>query len=111
MEFKITNQEGRSFAKLSGDNNPIHLDDIIGYNSLFGQKICHGCLVLLKFFDLINLNKLIKNKEKYLIKIIFLRHFSYETKIKILKKKNNFFFYQSKILIAELKINYHNKFT
>ena len=99
MEFKITNQEGRSFAKLSGDNNPIHLDDIIGYNSLFGQKICHGCLVLLKFFDLINLNKLIKNKEKYLIKIIFLRHFSYETKIKILKKKNNFFFINLKYLL------------
>jgi hypothetical protein len=111
MEFKITNQEGRSFAKLSGDNNLIHLDDIIGYNSLFGEKICHGCLVMLKFFDLINLNKLIKNKEKYLIKIIFLKHFSYEKKIKILKKKNYFFFYQSKILIAELKINYRNKFT
>ena len=111
MEFKITNREGRSFAKLSGDNNSIHLDDIIGYNSLFGEKICHGCLVMLKFFDLINLNKLIKNKEKYLIKIIFLKHFSYEKKIKILKKKNYFFFYQSKILIAELKINYYNKFT
>ena len=111
MEFKITNREGRSFAKLSGDNNSIHLDDIIGYNSLFGEKICHGCLVMLKFFDLINLNKLIKNKERYLIKIIFLKHFSYEKKIKILKKKNYFFFYQSKILIAELKINYHNKFT
>lgn len=111
MEFKITNREGRSFAKLSGDNNSIHLDDIIGYNSLFGEKICHGCLVMLKFFDLINLNKLIKNKEKYLIKIIFLKHFSYEKNIKILKKKNYFFFYQSKILIAELKINYHNKFT
>ena len=110
MEFKITTQEGRNFAKLSGDSNPIHLDDIIGYNSLFGQKICHGCLVLLKFFDLINLNKIIKNKEKYSIKIIFFKHFSYEKKIKILKKKNNFFFYQSKILIAELKINYHNKF-
>ena len=111
MEFKITNREGRSFAKLSGDNNSIHLDDIIGYNSLFGEKICHGCLVMLKFFDLINLNKLIKNKERYLIKIIFLKHFSYEKQIKILKKKNYFFFYQSKILIAELKINYHNKFT
>ena len=111
MEFKITNREGRSFAKLSGDNNSIHLDDIIGYNSLFGEKICHGCLVMLKFFDLINLNKLIKNKERYLIKIIFLKHFSYEKKIKILKKKNYFFFYQSKILIEELKINYHNKFT
>lgn len=111
MEFKITSREGRSFAKLSGDNNSIHLDDIVGYNSLFGEKICHGCLVMLKFFDLINLNKLIKNKQKYLIKIIFLKHFSYEKKIKILKKKNYFFFYQSKILIAELKINYYNKFT
>ena len=40
MEFKITNQEGRSFAKVSGDHNLIHLDDIIGYNSLFGEKIC-----------------------------------------------------------------------
>ena len=42
MEFKITNREGRSFAKLSGDNNSIHLDDIIGYNSLF----CFASLIM-----------------------------------------------------------------
>ena len=38
-------KEGKTFAKLSGDNNKIHTDDLIGYNSLFGEKICHGVLI------------------------------------------------------------------
>ena len=111
MRFNITSKEGKDFAKYSGDNNPIHLNDTVGYNSLFGEKICHGCLVVLKFFNLINLDKIIKNKKRYIIKIIFFRHFSYERKINIVKKNNCFFFYQSQLIIAELKINFKNEFT
>ena len=36
----------KKFSELSGDNNLIHLDDLIGYNSIFGEKICNGCLVI-----------------------------------------------------------------
>ena len=109
MYFNITAKEGLNFSKLSGDNNPIHLNDTVGYNSLFGEKICHGCLVIIKFFNLINLEKIIKNKKKYFVKIIFFRHFSYQKKISIVKKKNCFFFYQSQLIIAELKINFRNE--
>ena len=27
---------------LSGDYNKIHIDELEGYNSMFGQNICHG---------------------------------------------------------------------
>ena len=42
MQFKIDYQEGKKFAKLSGDNNLIHLDDKEGYNSIFGEKYVMG---------------------------------------------------------------------
>jgi len=111
MNLKVKAEEGKKFAIYSGDNNPIHLDDVTGYNSMFGEKICHGCLVILKFFYLINLDKIIKDKKKYSIKILFLKHFSYEKKINIIRKKNKFFFYQSRLIVAELKINFENNFS
>ena len=48
MNFKISDKEGKNFSKLSGDSNSIHLDDVVGYNSIFREKICHGCLIILK---------------------------------------------------------------
>ena len=39
MHFKISKSEGIKFAKKSGDFNKIHLDDIEGYNSIYGEKI------------------------------------------------------------------------
>ncbi|HEX7552930.1 MAG TPA: MaoC/PaaZ C-terminal domain-containing protein, partial [Geothrix sp.] len=32
----------RAFAEVSGDRNPIHLDDAIAKTSKFGQRIAHG---------------------------------------------------------------------
>jgi len=34
----------RSFAELSGDYNPIHLDDEFAKNTRFGRRIAHGML-------------------------------------------------------------------
>ncbi len=44
-DFPITEEMGRQFAELSGDFNPIHLDDEYAKKTMFGGKIAHGILV------------------------------------------------------------------
>lgn len=41
----ITENDVYAFADLSGDYNPIHVDEIAAKNSVFGEKIAHGMLV------------------------------------------------------------------
>jgi 3-hydroxybutyryl-CoA dehydratase len=41
----IDDQLVRAFAKLSGDCNPIHLDDEVAKKSKFGQRIAHGAIL------------------------------------------------------------------
>ena len=52
FNFLITRKEGINFSKLSGDTNKIHINERTGYNSYFGFNICHGVLVLFKFFKI-----------------------------------------------------------
>lgn len=40
----ITDSDVRTFAEISGDNNPIHLDDKYAKNSPFKKRIAHGLL-------------------------------------------------------------------
>ena len=40
----ITQKDVEIFAAISGDYNPIHLDDQYASNSIFGRKIVHGFL-------------------------------------------------------------------
>jgi len=35
----------RAFADLSGDHNPIHVDDEVAKKSRFGQRIAHGAIL------------------------------------------------------------------
>lgn len=42
---KITDEKIRTFAAISGDNNPIHLDEIFAKNSPFKKRIAHGALI------------------------------------------------------------------
>jgi len=108
--FIIKKNDGILFSKISGDSNKIHLDDDVGYNSLFGEKICHGSLVLIKTFQILNLNKLIKDKDKNNIRIEFITHFCYNKKItikyKILKKIIMFELFQSSDLKGLIEIKY-----
>jgi hypothetical protein len=104
MNFKILVKEGKKYSKLSGDNNLIHLDDLTGYNSIYGEKITHGCLVILKIFKIINLRKIIKNIDKFIIKITFFKPFYYNKKIKFIKKKYSYKIFQQDQLKAEFRI-------
>jgi 3-hydroxybutyryl-CoA dehydratase len=40
----ITDADTKSFAKISGDNNPLHLNDEFAAKFKFGRKIAHGLL-------------------------------------------------------------------
>jgi 3-hydroxybutyryl-CoA dehydratase len=41
---KITNEDVHAFAELTGDNNPVHLDDAYAAGTMFKQRIAHGML-------------------------------------------------------------------
>lgn len=40
----ITDEMIRLFADLSGDNNPVHLDDAYARTTRFGRRIAHGMI-------------------------------------------------------------------
>jgi 3-hydroxybutyryl-CoA dehydratase len=40
----ITDDDIRAFAELSGDRNPVHLDDEYAARSRFGRRVAHGML-------------------------------------------------------------------
>ena len=43
-EKQVTDADVRKFADISGDYNPIHLDDDFAKDSMFGARIAHGIL-------------------------------------------------------------------
>lgn len=43
-EREITDELVRKFAEVSGDYNPIHLDEEFAKNTRFGKRIAHGML-------------------------------------------------------------------
>jgi 3-hydroxybutyryl-CoA dehydratase len=40
----ITDEMIRTFASLTGDTNPVHLDDAYAANTRFGRRIAHGMI-------------------------------------------------------------------
>lgn len=44
LKHKITTKDLEQFAKLTGDYNPLHMDDEYARQQLFGKRICHGML-------------------------------------------------------------------
>lgn len=46
----ITDADVKTFAGLSGDHNPVHIDDIYAENSRYKKRIAHG-LISASFFS------------------------------------------------------------
>ena len=44
-DFFISEELGRSFAQISGDFNPVHLDEEYARETMFGKRIAHGMLL------------------------------------------------------------------
>ncbi len=42
----ISEDDVRAFAEITGDDNPIHLDEAYAQDSRFGHRIVHGVLLL-----------------------------------------------------------------
>ena len=110
--FTITDKDGTNFSKLSGDFNKIHLNDLYAYNTLFGEKICHGCLVIINSFKKTKILKNIYKNKKFNINIKFIKHFVYNKKInlKFIKKNKNITLnlYQEKDLSGIFNISFEN---
>ena len=45
VTMTITDEMVRAFAELSGDNNPVHLDDEFASKTRFKKRIAHGMLL------------------------------------------------------------------
>lgn len=106
-KFKIRDCDGLLYSRFSGDFNKIHIDDNVGYNSIYGEKVCHGCNVFSKALNQIWKNYPIFKNSNY-FSINFFKFFSYNDDILIEKKKNCFFLFQHKTLSAEIKFEKKN---
>ena len=109
LMFSIKKKEGLNFSKISGDKNKIHTDATTGHNSIFGSTICHGVLVIFKFFKIINIKKIIRKKNFYSIDIEFKKHIIYDTPISFNffhknYKKNSYQLVQKKEVVAFISI-------
>ena len=45
FQVHITDELLKKFAEISGDYNPLHMDEIYAQHSKFHKKICHGMLL------------------------------------------------------------------
>ena len=50
FEVVVTESMVDDFAKLSGDNNPLHMDENYAKSNNFENRVCHGML-LASFFS------------------------------------------------------------
>ncbi|MGC8704982.1 MAG: MaoC family dehydratase [Athalassotoga sp.] len=44
-DITVTDEMVKEFAKITGDNNPLHLDEEFAKKTQFGKRIAHGMLV------------------------------------------------------------------
>lgn len=51
---QVTDEAIRAFAEVSGDRNPLHLDEAFAAKSAFGERVAHGALGLSVATGLVN---------------------------------------------------------
>jgi len=44
-DFIVTDEKVRTFAEISGDDNPLHVNDEFASKTRFGKRIAHGILI------------------------------------------------------------------
>jgi 3-hydroxybutyryl-CoA dehydratase len=47
LSHLVTDEDVRGFAEVSGDRNPVHLDEEYAKQSRFGRRIAHGLFLSL----------------------------------------------------------------
>ena len=52
----FTTQDVVLFSELTGDINPIHLNDVFAHNSIFGKRIVHGLLAASHFSKILGMD-------------------------------------------------------
>tara|TARA_B110000014_G_C19917055_1_gene474474 strand:- start:116 stop:541 length:426 start_codon:yes stop_codon:yes gene_type:complete len=55
FSIKITEEILQKFAKISGDFNPLHMDEKYAKNTQFKKQVCHGMLLASFFSRLIGM--------------------------------------------------------
>lgn len=105
--IKIKKKDGILFSKVSGDYNKIHLDDLYGYNSLFGAKVAHGVLLIIFILNKLSIYKKLNNLDEYYLETKFLKPILYNKPIKLpgnFKINKTYKIYQENNIISTLKI-------
>ena len=55
FEISIDEKLERDFAKISGDFNPLHMDEQYAKKTKFGKRVCHGMLLASFFSKLVGM--------------------------------------------------------
>ncbi|WKT58310.1 MaoC family dehydratase [Candidatus Nitrosotenuis chungbukensis] len=58
VKFTVTMDESMldGFAKISGDYNPLHMDQVYAAKTSFGKRVCHGMLLASFFSRLVGMH-------------------------------------------------------
>lgn len=101
-KIKISNDMVIKFAEVTGDVNPIHLDDEYAKKTIFKKRIVHGML-LVSFFSKLIANKYPGDGSIYLQQDVNFKNPCYiddevEVIVELIKNENNKFFLNTEVI-------------